>query len=154
MFSCLTTHSDQSITGLSLASLSHPYFAPGCHSAFFFTAPHGLLLQFHILQMQRHQRKVLLLMTIKCLYLFFNFILGSEGKGIPFLILEIWILRLRRKHYLRSHGWLVGWLDSFSKWSWLFSPEIGSSLLHTSCVILTLAPKIQIDYRPGKSRTE
>ena len=80
----------------------------------------------------RHQKKVLVLMTSKCLYLFFNFILGSEGKGIHLLILEIGRLRLRRKHYLRSHGCLVGWT--------VFQSGVGcfllkySSLLHTSCL--------------------
>ena len=94
-------------------------------------------------------------MTIKRLYLFFNFILGSEGKGIHLLILEIGRLRLRRKHYLRSHGCLVGWT--------VFQSGVGcfllkySSLLHTSCVTLTLALEIavlQIDCREGESRTE
>lgn len=87
------------------------------------------------------------------LFQFHSWLRGERDPPSYFGDLEI----EAQEETLSEVPWLVGWLDGFSKWCWLFSPEIGSSLLHTSCVTLTLALEIavfQIDCRPGKSRTE
>lgn len=56
------------------------------------------------------QKKALILMTIKCLYLFFNQFLAQCGKRAHALTLDMGKLKPWKKQYLPEFMWLVGWL--------------------------------------------
>ena len=107
MFSCLTTHPDQSTNVLSLASLSNPYFAPGCHSAF--SSYHIMVCCSNcIFSKCRDTKRKFFFWWLSNVYTSFSIsFLAQRGKGSTFLF---WRLGDRGSGGNIIWGPMVAWL--------------------------------------------